>query len=241
MEDIAQKVFNQVLEIWVLPEIKRRKEKGRMDDKFILRRAQIIFSGDRGWNKIRLNDEVKAIMLAKANKTINKGDPIYETDISSIKNIELTEQDPNAGHITILRLKNEWIISFNFLYNKKMSKERIEAATEFLESAEENMDKNRLRPFFENSYACAELLTEAILITFVDKEKLKDHRSRLSAIKGWAELGNVKEDFHTTLHLLTSLRSSARYMQSTVFKQENPEDIIKVLREMKEFVSKMLK
>lgn len=241
MEDITQKLFNQIMELWILPEIKKRKQENRIKDNFSLKCAQIIFSKDRGWNKVRLNNEVKAIMQVKANKPKNKGDTVYYSEINNIETIELTKQDPNCGHITLLQLNGQWIISFNFVYNKAKSKKRIDAASEFLESAEENLKTNRLRPFFENSFACAELLTEAILITFFNQDSLTNHRSRLSKMKEWAELGNVKIEFQETLELLTSLRSSARYMSSTEFKSKNPQNIVKTLHEMKEFAIKQLK
>ncbi len=226
------------MELWVLPEIQKRKKENRISDKFSLKCAQIIFSKARGWNKVRLNNEVKAIMKVKANKPKNKGDAVYDSEITNIESIELTKQDPNCGHITLLQLNGLWIVSFNFVYNKAKSKERIVAASEFLESAEENIKNNRLRPFFENSFACAELLTEAILITFFNQTDLTNHRSRLSKMQGWAKLGNVKPEFPSTLKRLTSLRSSARYMSSTEFRSINPQNIIKNLHEMKEFAIK---
>lgn len=72
---------------------------------FKLKAAQIIFSLDRGWNKVRLNDEVKAIAQCKMNIPKNKDEPCYEHEIEDIESIELTEQDPNCAHITLMLFK----------------------------------------------------------------------------------------------------------------------------------------
>lgn len=137
-------------------------------------------------------------------------------------------------------IKGNWIISFDFRYDKKRAKERIEAAIEFLESAKENLNKNRLRPFYENCFACAELLTEAILMLFIDKTQLDSHRSRIEKMQNWASLGNVRKDFSNTLKKLESLRSSVRYMSSTEFKKEEPVEYLRVIEEMIGFSKKSI-
>ena len=238
--EIANRVFKQVMELWVLPEIERRKKEKILGESFILTKAQILFSHDKSFPKIRLNQQVKAIAKSKANRDIKKGEIIYEKDIENIEDIKLTEQDPNYAHITLLLFKGKWFISFDFRYNKKRVKERLEASKEFLESTRENLEKNRLRPFFENSFACAELLTEALLIQFFKQSLLKGHGKRLDSIKAWAELGNVKEEFSDKLSKLWGLRDSARYMSSTEFKKENPKEYLDVLDEMYSFVEKSI-
>lgn len=243
MEQISQKLFQQTMNIWIQPEIDKRGREKRLPDNFNLKSAQIVFSLDRGWTKVRLNEEVKAVADVKINVPKNKGEPIYEHEVDDIKSIKLTDEDPNSAHITLLRFKNKWIIGFDFRYNKKCIKYHIEAAKEFLESAKDNILKNRLRPFFENSFACAELSAKAILLQLPDKTILhgKDHKSRIEKIRNWADLGNVKNEYSTTLSKLNSLRSSARYLSSTQYKKENTSDIIKTLEEMIMFSENAIK
>ena len=240
-ENISQKVFQQTMDIWVKPEIERRNSQGRLTN-FKLRSAQIIFSLDRGWNKVRINDEVKAIVKCKVNCSKKKGEPVYEHDIDNISQITLTEKDPNCAHITLFLFKNNWIISFNFRYNKKRIKEHVEAAKEFFKSAKENLEKNRLRPFFENSFACAELSAKAVLLQLPDKKILegKNHKSRINSFKNWAILGNVKQEHSKILERLNQLRPSARYLCSTEFKKENHKDILSKLDEMIKFAEGLI-
>ncbi|MBU1198913.1 MAG: HEPN domain-containing protein [Nanoarchaeota archaeon] len=242
-QDTSQKLFQQTMEMWIEPEIDKRKSFNRIPDDFKLKSAQIIFSLDRGWNKVRLNEEVKAIAKCKVNCAKKKGDSVYEKDIDEIESIDLTEKDPNCAHITLLLFKNNWVISFDFMYNKKRINQHIEAAKEFLDSAKENLEKKRLRPFFENSFACAELSAKAVLLQLPDKEILqgKNHETRINRFKNWANLGNVKQKHSHILERLNQLRSSARYLCSTEFKNENPEGIISKLNEMITFAESRIK
>jgi len=243
MDQISQRLFQQTMDVWILPEIDKRRHEKRLPDNFNLNRAQIIFSLDRGWTKVRLNEEVKAIAEVKVRVSMNKDEPIYEHEVDDIKSIKLTDQDPNSAHITLMLFRNMWVIAFDFRYNKKRIKNHIEAAKEFLESAKDDLSENRLRPFFENSFACAELAAKAILLQLPDRTILhgKDHDSRIGKFRKWADLGNVKTEYSTMLSKLESLRSSARYLCSTQYKKENPSDIVKTLVEMIRFAENALK
>ncbi len=235
-----QRVFQQAIDIFLSPEIERRKKANKLLANFMLEKAQIIFSSKSGRNYTRLNKEVKAIIKCKVNKPIKKGEAVYEKDIDKIESIELTDSDLNYGHITLLYFKGNWIVSFDFIYNKKEIKKHIDASKEFYESAKDNLAKNRLRPFYENAFASAELFTKSILLSLPIKESSKGskHKDRTDFLKNWANLGNVKAEFSTTLSKLYSLRSSARYLSSDDFKKENPQNTIKVLEEMINFWEK---
>lgn len=242
-EEMGQKVFQQVMDIFIIPEIERRRKEGKIKDGTVISKMQIVFSLDKEANEIRLNEEVKAIVRGKATKSIKKGDMVYENDIENIEKIELTDKDPNCAHITLLLFKNNWIISFDFRYNKEKVNEYIGASKEFYETAKESLEKNRVRAFFENAFASAELSATSILLTLPSKEILecRVHKKRLSQFNDWANLGNVKMDFGTTLSKLSSLRDSARYIHSDDFKKEDPNKIIPTLKEMVDFAEEFIK
>ena len=242
-KETKQKVFQQVMDIFITPEIERRRKEGSIKDGTIITKMQIVFSLDTGKNEVRLNDEVKAIVKAKANKPIQKREIVYETDISAIEDIELTDEDLNCVHITLLLFKDNWTISFDFRYNKERVKVHIEASKEFYESAINSLDNQRLRPFYENAFATAELSAISVLLTLPSKEILecRNHKKRLSQFKNWADLGNVKMEFSTTLSGLSKLRDSARYLHSDKFKEENPNKIKSILKEMIDFAEESIK
>jgi len=242
-EKIKQKLFQQIIDIFVLPEIERRKEMNNLPSNFKLEKIQIIFSLKSGRNYVRLNKDVKAIIKCKVNKNIKEGDIVYEKDMDRIESIELKEIDSNYGHITLFFFKENWVISFDFRYNKEISKEHIQASKEFYESARDNLKNKRLRPFFEDAFASAELSAKSILLSLPDKKMLKgtSHRYRVSTFNNWANLGNVKIEFSTTLSKLNSLRSSARYLSSNNFTKDDPHKILSILNEMIKFAEESLK
>jgi len=235
-EEAKQKTFQQAMDIWINPEIERRKLFNKMPNDFKLEKAQIIFSLEG--NEVRLNKEVKAIVHAKINREIKEiGEKLYEQDIDDIEKIELTDEDSNCAHITLLLFKNNWIIGFDARYNKDIIKEHIKASKEFFESAKDNLSKNRLRSFFEDAFASAELSATSVLLMLPDKKILtgRIHKDRRNKFKNWAELGNVEIEFSNTLSKLSNLRDSARYLHSEEFKNEDPNKIILTLKEMIDF------
>ena len=241
-EEIRQRVFQQMLDIWIIPEIEKRKKQGQVSDKFVLSQAQIIFSLDKGFNKIRINEEVKAIVEGKATRDIKKGEVVYENDLEDINNVKLTDEDSNCAHITLLFFKGRWIISFDFRYNKEIIKEHIKASKEFYQSAIENLNNGRLRPFYEDSFGAAELSAKSILLAVPDEKILygRNHLDKIIKLRNWAELGNVKMDFSTTLSKLKFLRDSARYLNSDAFKNENPNEFVPIIKEMIDFAEKSI-
>lgn len=70
--DFSQIIFQQIIDLWINPEIGRRKESSRISEDFKLEKAQVIFSLDRGWNKVRLNEEVKAFVEFISEREIKK-------------------------------------------------------------------------------------------------------------------------------------------------------------------------
>ena len=242
-ETIKQRVFQQVMDIFIIPEIERRRKDGRIKEGVVISKMQIVSSLDTGKNEVRLNEEVKAIAIAKANKPIQKNEIVYEMDIDSIEKIELTDEDLNCGHITLLLFKNNWTISFDFRYNKERVKAHIEASKEFYESAINSLDKDRLRPFYENAFASAELSAKSFLLTMPDKKILegKNHKDRITKFENHAKLGNVKMEFSTTLSSLSGLRDSARYLSSDKFKEEDPQKIKTIVKEMIVFAENSIK
>ena len=238
-EATKQKVFQQVIDIFVNPEIERRKKMSKLPSDFKLEKIQVIFPPNKK-PFVRFNNEVKAIIKCKVNKSIKKGDLVYDKDIDEIESIELTAKDLNYGHSTLFYFKGNLVIAFNFIYNKKEIDEHIKASIEFYESAKENLKKKRLRPFFENAFASAELFTKTLILSLAQKEKGRQHEYRKKFLEDWANLGNVKPEFSTTLSKLSSLRSSARYISSNNHQKENFEEILATLEEMIKFSNKLI-
>jgi len=210
------KIINQMMEIWINPEIERRKKDGELDESFILWKAQIIFYPDGKKRKIRLNDEVKARVKAKLKSDITKniGDKISFDEIENILNIKLTdEDDPDCGHITFIRNNNKCYLVFDARYNKGLSKTHISNAIQFYESAEFSLKSKNMSAFVDNLFSATELLAKSILLHIPDKQfrEKASHKSIKQRFNWYANLGNIELNYCELLNKLSSFRNSARY------------------------------
>jgi len=144
----------------------------------------------------------------------------------------------NSAYILLILFKDKWVIKFDFRYYKETAKEHVEAAKEFYESSKENLIKKRFRPFYEECWAVAELLSACNFLLIC--QKYDKHDKNIEKMKSWAELGNVKIKFSKVLEELYKLRSSARYMKSKDFEKEDHIEIINTLKEMFEFTERLI-
>ncbi len=208
------RTLQQVFELWVMPEVQRRQSAGELPPTFQLWSAQVVFEVDAPV-KVRLNKEVRTMMKVRATRAVAKGEAVDMSDFSEIVSIELTENDPNAGHITIIAHQGTWYLTWDTRYNAQRIATAIATATEFVESAEDNLKAAppRFRPFTENLFSAVELLAKAVLLQLPDKKFLssKTHGIIKSSFNQWSNLGNIEPDFATLLNELKSMRAGARY------------------------------
>jgi len=108
---LAERLIEQTLRVWVNPELEKRKKAGDLKGNFILKAAQIIFTVS-GQNTIRINGEVKAIVEAKINRKIKKGEAIFNKDVDDIRSFRLLDEEKGFGHITIIHLSKGWFVGF---------------------------------------------------------------------------------------------------------------------------------
>jgi hypothetical protein len=134
-EAFAKNLMQDALDLWINPEIERRRESGTLPDDFAVRRAQVIMNIDAHAPEVRFNEEIKALARARAARAIDAGEEVTEVDLEGIEDIVLTDQDPNAGHLTMMLFKGHWIIAFDFRYNAGRVACTVGAAREFLDSA----------------------------------------------------------------------------------------------------------
>jgi len=220
-------LFKQCLTLWINPEIEKRKSENRLPDKFIIKRVQIILPLG-STPTVRFNEEVKVIVKAKCNKAIKKGDVIYESDVDSIEDIRLTEEETDFGHITMIVFKNHWLISFSFLYDQKKSKEFYEIGESFLESANKDLEAKNYRPFVESLSVAAENYAKSRLYLLPDLEvrTLKKHDSLKSRVCWYSMKGNIiNKEFKDSFTTLLFLRDKARYKKDFTLNQNEAEKI----------------
>src|SRR5581483_8422317 len=146
----AEAAIKNFFDLWINPEIERRIADGRLTRGFPFIAAQIIFNMGGGPPKVRINEEVKAYVKAKsANGGFEAGKTVRSDEVEDVHGMSLTEEDPNAGHVTILNLNGKLYFSFNFLYNATLVRETLVAVDEFMESARTASGRGHMRPFVE--------------------------------------------------------------------------------------------
>jgi HEPN domain-containing protein len=213
----SAETLQDIFDLYFGPEIERRKSAGNLIEPFVLRMAQVVFTEDQE-PEVRLNDEVRISLIVKAQRTVQKGDPVYDSDIEEIDSFELDHADADAGHYTAVRWKGGWRILFDFRRNKGRALNFLKRAEEFLSVAEHALSQQFYGPFVDNTFSACELLAKAILITAAGTEssRAKSHRVIHSGINKWSKLGNVNGKFIEVFNKLSDARSSARYKAADV-------------------------
>ena len=236
-EEHYGKLLDQFLELFVLPELKRRKEEGKLEDSFSLRMAQIIFYSDGRKPQVRINSEVKLLAYAKPKSRIskNKGDPIYSTEIQDLNNFHLTdEDDPDCGHAAIVKIGDRWIIAFDFHYNKALAKKHIETARQFYDSAAFSFKQKNYASCLDNLFSAAELASKAVLLLIPDPKfrKKTTHGGIQLRYNKFADLGNVEPKFREALNKLSGLRARARYHGDVPISEQDIQSLLEIVKEM---------
>lgn len=238
--EVFRRVFQQLMDLFVTPEVMRRQETGELDKPLDLRAAQIIFFPDGRKPQVRINTEVRAIGKVKFKPGISKkpGEPIFEHELEGLEEINLTEEDdPNCGHATLIRIAGEWIIAFDFRYNKALSRKHIETARQYYESAEFSLKRRYWSPFIDNLFSAAELLAKSILLSMPGL-KLATHKAIQMRYNRFADLGNVELVYRETFNKLSGQRDSARYLKGDVsISEEEARRLLDIVKNMIEDAS----
>lgn len=232
-----QTVFNNLMEVFVLPNIKRRQEKGELPDPLHLMAAQVLIYPDERPTEVRVNEEVRAIaeMKLKPDVEVMPGDPIYTHQLESVSNFRLTEDDdPDCGYIILLQIEGRWTGNFNFIYNRGLSQKHIKAARQFFETAKYALEKRYWPVFVDTLFSASELAVKALMMGHhADLRHAKKHNRVHSVFNQFARMGNVEEEQRDTFNQLSQLRPTARYLHKDVeFNEAEAQQMLETVREM---------
>lgn len=216
MEDneMTRRFIQNAFTTWINPEIERRKQKGTLPTGFSLYQAQIIFDLDLNAPEVRLNEEVKAVLLVRAARAIKRGEPVGMDAFSEIHDINLTQLDPNAAHVTLVAHNGRWHLKFDFRYNAARIAQLLKAARQFLDCATFAADKGQGHAFFDNLFSATELMAKAALLWLPDAQFVQSRKHKHVAAKfnSWSKLGNIDQKFARLLNKLAQVRQDARYV-----------------------------
>ena len=241
-KQIYSNLFNQVMNLWVKPEIEKRKKENQLPQDFRLKAIQVIFSMG-SHPLIRFNNEVKALIRIKPKRKISKGKLVYENDVQEVKELELIDDERDFGHITIIRFNKDWVLGFSFIYDTSKSKRFLELGSEYLRSAEKDYQNGLFRPMIESLSVAAENFAKARLFLLPDKEirKAKKHgliRSKVNIYSKTSDI--VGKEFKGIFNELQDTRDKARYNPNYSIAKNEARKMIQVLREMSVELSKWI-
>ena len=136
-------------------------------------------------------------------------------------------------------LKNEWILAFDFRYNKDLAREHLRAAKEFYETAKLALSQDSIRPFIDNLFSAIELLAKSELLLMPDKDfyEKATHKGIQCRYNQHVNLGNAKVEYKSALNKLASLRNLARYLKSELRLGPNDEqEFLKTAMDMIDYI-----
>ena len=227
------------MNIWAIPEIERRKSKGILKNDFEIKRVQVIFTLGKP-PEIKFNEDVSITAMAKVNRDVIKGEEVKYSDIDKIEKF-IVDYPSNSGHITLFRLLDNWILIFDARYNKERKEEIkkfIKHSKEFYESAKDNLEKDRLIPFYGHCWDSAEL--SAVCHSLIIGVGNKGHGVNVKNFVKLSELGSVDERHAKTLSELRDL-NNLQYASSIEFRDKDHREILKVVKEMIEEAERLTK
>lgn len=224
-DEAGQNLFSDVLTLYVEPEIARRHETGTASIPFDLSAAQVLLFADGRLPELRLNSEVRAHAQMWVTPQTDKvaGSPIFESEVSGVESLTLREtEDPNCGHITIVRVGGRYSIFFDFIYNKGHARELLQMASQFLRTAGYAAQHKMWAAFIDNLYSAMELAVKGLLWTSPFGFEFKSnttHKTIRRTFQSFASLGNVPTEHVSTFEHLYAARPRVRYGKANI-----PED-----------------
>lgn len=246
-EEFSHNVINNIMNLYIVPEIEKRQKINLIPTPFPLKMAQVVLPPTSVQNiEIRLNEEVSAIAHIKLKNGIGKekGEPIFSTEVDGIKGVEFTEgDDPNNAHIFLIYTGEKWLLFFDFRYNKAIVKDHIERSDEFIKSAEFSKENKYWGAFIENIFGASELLQKSILLIFANEIAMQatSHGPIRSQFYLFLKNTKLKTEFSETIKKLDKLRGPARYLKSELkISDDEAEKLFSDVKAMREEAYKMI-
>ena len=144
-EEAGKNLLSQIMGLWIQPGDDKRILVGKLPKNFDsekdLKKAQVIMNPFVELDRIRLNGEVNGHLIARYKGSGKKlGELVMENEVEDIIDFKLTKEvNDMSRHATIIQLKGDWWIFFEFREkcqeNLKKAKECLQTAQDFYSAA----------------------------------------------------------------------------------------------------------
>lgn len=229
-EEATDRTWRDVNNLWIVPEVDRRRADGRIDDNFQIYRAQVILHPDRPV-EVRLNDEVRGVVRAAVTGPVAAGQLMTVAELGEVSEVLLTSEDPDAAHVTMLLTSTGWALHVDFRYNATRARALVELADDYLRTARNAWRQGRPAVAMENLYAAVELTARSYLLAF--NKRAKGHGSTNAEFNRFHVMGGVPKAHVELWNTVRQRRPKARY--STEFTLD-PKEMSALLRTAREMV-----
>jgi hypothetical protein len=210
--DVVTRILDHAFKLWFEPELKRRAAEGRIQDGFAVWAVQVVLNLDAD-PEVRINQEVKGAFIAKAGKKAHLGETLSLKDIAEMQSMQLTEEDPNAGHLTAVIHNRRWHVFFDFRYNAARIESQLKAADEFMAAAADAAERGHAIAAVDNLFDAVQLMAKSFLLITPERGVVesKTHGFIETRFNRQAKLGNVTAESARLLNRLAQLRPKTRY------------------------------
>lgn len=214
-EEARQRTLSQMIDLFVNPEIEKRRSAGKVAGPFELFGFQVIWTGGGGSPpQVRLSSEVRLIarMEGRLPQGAKVGDPFQPDEATTVDAIHLMDDEAGRfAHFSALRVAARWYYTFDFRYQQEAARRHLAAAEEFWAAADGAFGAKHTRAFIDNAYSAAELVTkiDLLLLSQIGEGRLS-HQHVHGATKKFFHLAPL----HALVQRLYALRLGARYLVS---------------------------
>lgn len=209
--EMGRRVLEQAFELWIKPELARRKEAGVLPDDFALWGAQRI-QPPEGQVIIRINDEIRGVASIKTKRPFEKGDDVVVGDFEGIEDFDLPSDELDSGHWTVLWTGERWFTSFNFMTQRNRCLLLLDKAEHFLAASRRAEEDGHAAVAVDTLFSACELASKAHLVSFHTLPMgTRTHGAIHSGLNKWRRLGNIEGAFVDIFNKMNRLRGPYRY------------------------------
>lgn len=238
----AQNFLSNIFSLWINPEIELRKNNKSLSTDFTLNKAQVIFTID-GQRIIRLNDEIKASIKTNL-RLITDMSVNFDFTQESIEALDRIKEEEDFGHSTIVKVRDLWVLAFDFRYGIKSSKDYYQLGNEFLKAAKYSHENDNYQATISNLFIAMENFMKARIFLYPDSEIRKITKKHSAVARKvnihFKQSKIIKNEYKEVFNFLKRLYDKGiRYIPSMSIEKNKIEDSVNKVESFSKEISNL--
>lgn len=211
-------VIQGILDNYVYPAIMHRVYEGTLSSSYKPTLVHMLLNSDPSKNKILLGREThfSANYVLKNDRDVEKGERIEFEEIKEITKIfPCDNYMANSAHIMLVKFKSKWLGCIDLVFDRLKVRSKMRSASDFLDSARDDLENNRWSPFVTNIWRATELAALSLLLfTYQgDFSTHQDHEQTKNRFKAICKGNNVPSKFADHYDNMYQSYKHASYVQ----------------------------